>query len=269
MTSASVIASIADAIHASRKYCGIARETVLRVVAAALERREENVLKAAKRTLHQVSGAFITPGDAERIAGLVETMRGGSDLLAACDAVLRLHSSTAERLPYYREFYRGVFAATGTPGSVMDIGCGLAPFSLPYMGLPSRIRYIAIDIDSLLIHRVNDFLLTAGYGPCARVQDVIVSPPADEVDVAFALKLLPVLEQQVKGCSLPILTRLNARRLVVSFPLRSLSGRRKGMPSHYREQYEGMLAGEFRMLEEFELPNELVYIMATGARERC
>jgi len=258
---------VMEAIAASKKYRRVSRETILRIAAATLERGGDRAsggaaVKAVKRKLHQICAAFISPNDVEGVAGLVAAMRdGGAPVQAVCDAVLRLHASTAERLPYYPEFYSRVFAVTGVPRSVLDIGCGLHPFSLPYMGIPAPFRYVATDIDALVVGCVNGFLASVGYEPCARVQDAISTPPADEVDLALALKLLPVLEQQVKGGSLGVLKRVRARRLIVSFPLASLGGARKGMPVHYRKRYEKALADEFRMIGEFDVPNELVYIL--------
>lgn len=266
-----------DAILASPKYRRIARETVVRVVTSLLRPESTEgpaspgdvaaALKAAKRSLHQACGAFIRPADCGRITGLVDALKHGAALEDVCDAALRLHASTAERLPHYREFYEKVFAVTGAPTTVCDAGCGLSPFSIPYMRPSRPARYVAVDIDSTLVDRINEFLPFAGCEPCARTQDVISAPPGDEVDLALALKLLPVLEQQVRGCWLGVLRGMRARRLVVSFPLLSLGGRRKGMPSHYREQYESRLEQEFLMQGEFELPNELVYIMSPRVKE--
>jgi 16S rRNA (guanine(1405)-N(7))-methyltransferase len=249
---------LAEAVAESRKYRHVSRETVLRIASAS------RTVKAVKRKLHQISAGFISSRDVARIARLVDALRDGAPVRAVCDAVLKLHSSTAERLPYCAEFYRRIFAVTGAPASILDIGCGLNPFSVPYMDLPAPVRYVATDIDALLIECVNRFFAAVGLPSGARVEDAVCSPPSDEVDLALALKLLPSLEQQAKGSSLRLLEQVRAKRLVVSFPLTTLGGRCKGMLAHYSRQYEEMLTGSFSLMGRFTVPAELVYVL-----ERC
>ena len=48
--------------------------------------------------------------------------------------VLERHASTRERLPYYGELYNHIFEITGTPKVILDLGCGVNPFSYKYLG---------------------------------------------------------------------------------------------------------------------------------------
>src|SRR3989344_6671630 len=58
--------------------------------------------------------------------------------------ILKLHSSTRERLPYYEQLYQQLFSKTN-PKTILDLGCGLNPFSLPLMNLKYP-TYYAYDL---------------------------------------------------------------------------------------------------------------------------
>ncbi len=96
--------------------------------------------------------------------------RIGSDaeIKAACQQVLVLHSSTRERLPILDSFYpRYLCSHRPSPDSILDLGCGLNPLALPWMGLPADApRYIALDIDAERISFLNRYL-AAGWAGAA------------------------------------------------------------------------------------------------------
>ncbi|MDQ1351951.1 MAG: rRNA ((1405)-N(7))-methyltransferase, partial [Acidobacteriota bacterium] len=156
--------------------------------------------------------------------------------------------------------YRDLFARIGKPRKILDLACGLNPFSVPWMGLEAGVEYIAFDIDTRLMSAINEFFkyLEKSYvGHCA---DILVSLPREEVDVVFLLKTLPCLEQQEKGISEKLIKALKAKYIVISFPSRSLTGKAKGMAGHYGRFISGILEkmglGYFKM----EYANEVFYI---------
>ena len=71
------------------------------------------------------------------------------------------------------------------------------------------------------------------------------------------LKMLPTLLQQDGDGIRHRLRGLPARRLIVSFPVRSLGGRDKGMLEHYSDVFDGLL-GDMEHRREL-LPGELIY----------
>ena len=178
-----------------------------------------------------------------------------------CRAVLGLHASTRERLDSLEAFYAFVREGTGSARSVLDLGCGLNPFVLPLLEWPELEAYHALDIDLRLAKLNNRLLERRGLPPLAGTWDAAARTPEERVDVAFLFKLLPVLEAQRKGRGMELLQELNARRLVVSFPSRSLSGREKGMTRHYAEYLEGGLPEVLEILGRAEIGNELVYVL--------
>jgi hypothetical protein len=62
------------------------------------------------------------------------------------------------------------------------------------------------------------------------------------VDLAFLFKLLPVLEAQTPGSGFALLRNVTAKHLAVTYPLKSLTGKEKGMARHYRHTFETALS---------------------------
>ena len=78
------------------------------------------------------------------------------------------------------------------------------------------------------------------------------------------MKLLPVLETQRKGAALDLLQAVPAKRMAVTFPTRTLGGRRVGMDRHYSQWFDGILTDEFSVTHRYIINDELVYIIERG-----
>ncbi len=271
---------IVSAVASSKKYRSICADTIRRIAARelAVHGNVKAAVKATKRRLHQVYGAFEYDLDHDAAYRQLETAyRQGSDceIKAACRHVLGLHSSTRERLSILDRFYPAIFGLTGQPSSLLDVGCGLNPLALPWMGLVPRqgsgqaagTRYLAFDIDAARIRFLNRYLSLAGFEPLARCQDVLSHPPDDEADVALLLKMSPTLERQEPGATLRLMERLRVSYVVVSFAVKSLSGREKGMLDHYQRQFLALARGRQWSMEEMVFETELVLVVGGIACE--
>jgi 16S rRNA (guanine(1405)-N(7))-methyltransferase len=75
----------------------------------------------------------------------------------------------------------------------------------------------------------------------------------------------PSLERQEPGATLRLLERLPAPWIVVSFAVKSLGGREKGMASHYRRQFQQWLADRHWPVHELVFDTELVFVVHRGA----
>ncbi len=235
-------ARITDRILASRKYRPLVRGFVERTVAACLTQHGPKATeKKARSLLHQVWGAYYPtrPDFTKALARLEKGIAGGLDVRTALLPLLALHSSTRERVPELDGIYRHLFGVTGPPASVLDLGCGFNPLTLPWMGLPAGTLYEGVDIDA----EQNAFLagalpLVAPSGAAARVRNGDALAGAEEkADVILALKLLPLLERQKAGAALDFIRRCRdrCRCLVVSFPEAGLSGRKRRMGEFHVE----------------------------------
>jgi len=256
---------ITDALKRSRKYADLCNDTLVRIAdwAATRHKTPKSAIKAAKRKLHQIHGAFCDQLDRARIEELVESLPDGTAdavLHATCREILACHASTAERLPIIDGLYAQLFAATGAPSAIVDLACGLHPFALPWMPLPPDACYHAYDIDRRLIGVANAFLERTGRPATAECRDILVSPPDVKADVAFLLKTVPCLEQQQKGATVRLLRQLRVRHAVVSFPAKTLGGREKGMRTHYDAVMSAIAEELGASTRRFDYLNETFYV---------
>ena len=263
-----ILDQVVSAVVSSKKYGTICLDTVRRIAARELAAQPhagvKALVKATKRGLHQICGAFEQAPDYEAAYQQLEAAyRAGSrtEIEAACRGVLTLHSSTRERLSILDQFYARIFQVTGQPGTILDLGCGLNPVALPWMGLAPGGRYTASDIGAGGIQFVNRYLQLAGFEPLARQQDILAHPPTDPADVALLLKTSSTLERQEKGSTARLVEALRAPFVVVSFAVKSLGGREKGMPARYRRQFQAIAQGRPWRIEELAFDTELVFVV--------
>ncbi len=241
------LTNVVEAGGNSRKYRHLCRDMVTRVVdwAVARSHSEADAVKRAKRKLHQVHGAYMQGWDAGASHELLGSLPPHPDIAAlrtVCRRIMEQHASTRERLPVLDGLYAAIFEVTGVPRRLLDLGCGLHPFALPWMNLPPESEYSAWEVDGQMVALVNRFLTLAGRRPLARWRDGLARFPREEADVILLTKMLPSLEQQRRGCSAELLQALNAPFVVVSFPVRARGGREKGMRAHYTRAMDGLLA---------------------------
>lgn len=133
-------------------------------------------LKKAKGKLHQICGAFSAVGEIDRTALMVEEIvkNPAGDARSVCARILDLHSSTRERRDFLPDLYGRIFRITGAPGRILDIGCGLNPFSVPFMGLPADCEYVAWDTDRRLVELVGR---SSGHPACGGPRNAGTSSP--------------------------------------------------------------------------------------------
>jgi 16S rRNA (guanine(1405)-N(7))-methyltransferase len=81
------------------------------------------------------------------------------------------------------------------------------------------------------------------------------------VQLAFALKTIPCLEQVDKQIGLRLLQQLDADYILVSYPAHSLGGRSKGMVKNYAAAFQEMVTGQSWSIQRFDFPGELAFLI--------
>ena len=228
-------------------------------------RNSEDAVKRVKRRLHQAVGAFRAELPADALGPTRAAWNGDMadpSFRAACVDVLRTHASTRERLPHLDAMYSGIWQRTGVPGRLLDIGCGLNPVALPWMGIGDA-SYQATDVDGRPLETVRGFLELVGQPGEVGAADAVVDPPTEEADVALMLKLVTTLDRQDSGAASRLLRALRVRHAVVTFPAVTLGGRGRGMEPTYRERLEQLVKDCPRVngVAEASVPNELVFVL--------
>ena len=254
-------------VKGSRKYRHLCDETVRRIASSAARRSSSHrdAVKRTKRKLHQACGAYLAGWDARRAERILDALPAGAGpqvLRSACRQLMAAHASTKERLGMLERLYAAIFEVTGTPASVLDLGCGLHPLALPWMQLPPATRYTAWEIDERIVALVNRFFELAGRKSAVCLcKDLLAQMPTETADIAFLLKVLPGLERQQAGSGLRLLGDLPARFVVVSFPVRSLSGRDRNMPENYAAAMETTLSQLSLPARRIDCDAELVFVV--------
>lgn len=267
------VPQIAEALARAPKYRHLCPETLRRVAAwaAPRSRTAAEAVKRAKRKLHQVYGAYLRPLDAGSVEplldGIAQARADGDDdaFRHNCRKVLALHASTRERLPHIEGFYQAVFQVTGTPRRLLDIGCGLAPFALPWMHLPAHTHYLAWEIDRRVTAWVSRLFALAGRPGHAEARDILVTLPDEPADVTLLLKMLPCLKRQQADCWGRICRGVPGRFVVASFPAASLAGRDRAMPANYAAAMAALLDGTGWHVRRLDFQRELVFVIDRNA----
>jgi 16S rRNA (guanine(1405)-N(7))-methyltransferase len=261
---------LVNAVLTSTKYRAMSRELIASIGSQELAKRRtlKEAVKATKNTLHQIGGAYLN----EHIdyPTWLNTLRTatltGDDeqLRLECERIMSHHASTRERLPILKQFYAEIFAALPPISSILDLACGLNPLAFPEMPLAEQVTYYAYDIYSDMMDFLQAWFIMQGMAGNAHVCDVLHACPLQQADVAFLLKAIPCLEQLDKRACHQFLTKIQARYLVISFPVSSLGGRKKGMIEHYEAAFREMIRDQQWGIRRLMFESELVYVVHKG-----
>lgn len=262
-----------EEIMGSKKYrdLNIHAETVRDLVRVEMRhyKSRKEIVKAVRKKLHRIVATYLGDPDYAAAARELDAAFGQGDPAAeraACQRILAAHASTEERQSILGVFYPALFRVTGAPESLIDIACGLNPLSFPWMGLPGSLRYYAYDIHQERVAFINHYFRLQGLAPLAKVQDILVHFPEERVDLALVLKEVHTFERRRRGSSLPLLRALRARHLVVTLPIRNLTGRRD-LAERHRQLFYDLVKDEPWRATEIEFENELAFCVDKGASD--
>lgn len=258
-------AEIVERVLRSSRYRDVDRSLLARFADEELvrARNADDAVKRVKRRLHQAVGAFRGATRADAMAATWSGDLTAPRFRAACADALRAHASTRERLDSLDAFYAGIWSLTGVPARILDLGCGLNPLTLPWMGLAADALYLGSDVDRRPLATVTSFLNLVGQPHVVEALDLVERPPAHAADVALMLKLVTTLDRQLPEAAAHLLAALRVRHAVVSFPKHSLGGRGKGMERTYRDRLDRLAtdAGNVSGVAEASVPSELVFVL--------
>ncbi len=221
-------------------------------------------VKSTRTRLHQLVGAYYEkPSTYAQLDGLLWGLTNNSveALKSFAQKAMPLHASTAERLPLLADFYNVSLQGLDPVKSVLDLGCGLNPLAIPYLPLAEGFTYEATDVLIPLLDFLNAYFVKTSINGRAGLLDLSTQIPAQEVDLVIMLKLIPLLDQIDKSIAPRLLQNLKAKAILVSFPLKSLGGRGKGMLGTYQKRFEGLAEGLNAAFNEYRFSNELVYLI--------
>jgi 16S rRNA (guanine(1405)-N(7))-methyltransferase len=226
----------------------------------------KTAIKFVRNKLHQVGGAYFTrKADYRALIPSLEqcsTELFSAEIQGFSRQTMLHHASTAERLPIIETFYHTCLASISPIVSISDLACGLNPLALPWMPLADNFQYYACDIYEDMLELIAAFFdhckVKGQVAPC----DLIAKVPSKKTQVTFLLKSIPCLEQMDKSASKRLLENILSDHILVSFPVHSLSGRRKGMPSFYKNHFLSLISGKPWSVQEFHFQTEIAFLIS-------
>ncbi len=217
-------------------------ETLRDLINQELPRHKQikDVIKSIKKKLHNIVAPYLGDPDYHQALVDLETafLQGQTEVKETCLSLLSSHASTKERIPIMGSFYQELFSFTGTPDTILDLACGLHPFSLPWMNLARSTQYYAFDLHQPRIELINSYFKLDNRPQLAVYRDILVQPPDLTADVAFFFKEAHRFEQRQHGCNRQFWEAIKAKYLLVSLPTSSLTGKHDKIDQHKRLVYE-------------------------------
>ena len=262
-----LLADLVAAVVCSPKYSDVCVEVVRNIGARELRARRDlrGAIKATKSKLHQVGASYLsrrTPYE-KWLDELKAARRFGGEpaLRSVCTRIMRHHASTRERLAILDRFYASTLRDIAPVRSVLDVACGFNPLAIPWMPLAPGATYYAYDMYVGLASFLSGFLWLVDIPGRAEACDLVQRAPKEEVELAFLLKVLPCLERLSTSVGARLMEGIRARNLLVSFPVRSLGGRDKGMEATYGAHFAELVQGRGWTVQRFLFETELAFLV--------
>jgi len=255
---------IADDVLRSKKYKDVDRAVIERICTETIPKyvKQKDIIKAVKNELHIIHESFLQK-DCHKKAEAILDNYSGADIKTDKDLSIRLmslHASTNERLGQASEIYERISRYVSAEAGIIDIGCGFNPFALLFFkNVPKE--YYALDISSSTVQVLDVYFRLIDLPYRAEICDAVANTPDVHCDVLFMFKLFPLLERQKKGRAFEILEILGCKTSIVSFPLKSASGKEKGMEVFYSNLFENDLPSGFVIAEKMIFTNEMFYVL--------
>jgi len=224
---------------------------------------QKSLLKTVRRKLHNIVAPYLGEPDydsyAKRLDTMIDTSPNSPEMQALCLQILKDHASTAERIPFLSEFYQRLFEETGTPNSILDLACGLHPFGIPWMNLPTTTHYHAYDIIQPRVDFINQFFHHLGMQPLAENRDILINPPQIQADLGIFFKEAHRFEKRQPGCNQAFWRNLKVTTLAISLPIQNLSGTHNLIEQHRSLVYQN-LPGNHEVTELL-FENEIIFLI--------
>jgi hypothetical protein len=215
----------------------------------------KTIIKDVRAKLRRVYGLFRTKENLAEIKKLLSEKK--------IDQILSVHSSTKERILFYPQLYQKIFQITGKPKTLLDLGCGINPFSFQHMKL-SKLNYYAYDLSKEEISLINQYFKSINLDGKAEILNLLDFDKVKRLpsaDLSFLFKMTDVLDRG-KGhkTSEELIKSIPAKHVVISFATLTMSGKKMNHPRRgWIELMSKRLGYSYQLLE---FSNELFYVIS-------
>ena len=174
------------------------------------------------------------------------------------ERILKSHISTRNR--DYLKIYKRILDNEKIK-TIVDLGCGVNGFS--YGFLPKKIKYFGIEAAGQLVDLMNNYFKDRGFdGESIRcdlfdINKVLeILKKSEKPQVVFLFNVIDALEFFERNFSKKLIYEVseNCEKIVLSFPVQSLSGKIRFKAKRY--WILNFLEERFKILDDFELSGE-------------
>lgn len=267
MSDTTQLSTFINDVCSNSKYAMLSKDLVSKIAIEEFQNKgnRAKALKSTRTRLHRLAGAFI-PSNIDYAKWLSVfkdlPLQMSSEHLTSLKQIMRLHASTAERLPYLDEVYKDIFSHMPSPSSILDLACGLNPLAIPWMPIDEGTEYHACDIVLPMLDFLENYFSVFRPNTHIFEKNILEFQSERSFDLIMLLKTMPLLAQIDKTAPEKLFSRLNFKYLLISYPLQSLGKQYKGMEKTYRTQFENLIANKPFQVQEYKLPNELFFILS-------
>ena len=280
MNNKNLIQKILEKVKQNKKYSSITDDIIISEIKKYLSinpkitSSDKETIKDIRAKLHRLYSSYQTKKKRKRELYLRElktalSQRDSEDkLLEITNNLLSLTISTKERLNDYPTIYKQIFKLTGNPETIIDLGAGLNPLSIPYMNL-KKLNYYSYDIDEKDISFLNQyFSLIKNRFPELNAEAYIldvrniskISFP--DSDIAFLFKLIDLIDTKKEKISEPLIKLLikKTKFIIASFATKTLTKKSMNLPR--RRGFELMLERNNLLFKTIMTDNEIFYVIS-------
>jgi 16S rRNA (guanine(1405)-N(7))-methyltransferase len=259
-----------ERLRAAPKYRQIHIDTIADIVQRELAEAssDADLERRARLKLHKIIADYLlTTRPARLLRGLDEAAAAGPEALRDwCRGVLARHFSTAERLPDLDRLYPAILELTGPVASVADLACALNPFTVPWLRAVTAASYTGYDLNLSYVQPGAQFLAVTDQAATVVHRDVLVAPGEIRADAALLLKTYHCIEARRPGAALALVADVAAANVVISFPVRAMSGRAATFSRGHLRQLTELADREGWEQRRAALAGEELVVLVKGER---
>ena len=123
------------------------------------------------------------------------------------------------------------------------------------------ISELYIDVEHADTKLLNNFIKYININGYAEIRDVIHDIPKIKVNLALLMKNLPCFEKIDKSITYTILEEINAENILISFPVKSIGGKEKGMVQHYTARFNELVQSKDWQIISKRFKTELIFLI--------
>jgi len=229
----------------------------------------KEIIKIIRSEIGIVYGSYLT-SDFTKKEKILESINTIEEL----DELFYLHKSTRERINYFSYIYQKIFDwyKEGTSNSkgpkiILDIACGFNPISIGI--IKEELDYCPViygsDLnpnDMRFLNNVYNKLNLKGKFKSYDITklEILENEEFQKADLVFLFKAIDSFEQVKKNISKKIIEGLNAKKIVVSFPTKSLVSKKR-FKIEKRNWFFKFLNGMKYTYEKFEVEGEIFILI--------